>query len=50
MVGPHGDVVPHGNAASKGDAAPPRNEDEAQRKERIIYETIEVLPAPSNEL
>ena len=37
-VGPHGNAVPHG-----------RNE-EVQRKERIIYDTTEVLPPPSNEL
>jgi len=34
-TGPHDDAAPH--------------DDEAQRKERIIYDTIEVLPPPRNE-
>ena len=36
-MGPHIDAVPHGR------------DDEVQRKERIIYDTIEVLPLPRNE-
>jgi len=36
-MGPHIDAVPHGR------------DDEVQRKERIIYDTIEVLPPPRNE-
>ena len=48
-VGPHGDAVLYGNTASNGDAAPHRNGDEAQRKERIIYDSIKVLLPPGNE-
>jgi len=43
-VGPHGDAVPHDDAATNRDAAPRKKGDKAQRKERIIYDTIEVLP------
>ena len=48
-MGPHGDAVLYGNTASNGDAAPHRNGDEAQRKERIIYDPIKVLLPPGNE-
>jgi len=37
------------DAAPRGDAVPHGNWGEAQRKERIIYDMIEVLPPPRNE-
>ena len=43
-VGGRNDAGPHGDAISHGEVVP--HDDKAQRKERIIYDTIEVLPPP----
>jgi len=45
-VGGHNDAGPHGDAISHSNVVP--HDDKAQTKERIIYDTIEVLPPPRN--